>query len=80
MREASAGQQGSGGVASVNGDGLIAETAGHGFEQPALHRVIVDDENSFGHIGSNAAPMCRFGASSPFWLNALLNADNIGAG
>ena len=42
---------------------LIAEALHHGFEQPALHRVVVDDEHGFGHHRTpNSAVV-------PIWCN-----------
>ena len=47
-------QQGQRRVAAVGGQRPIAETRDHRLQQPALHRIVVDDENRFCHVGSNA--------------------------
>ena len=44
-----AGEQGGGGIAALRQQRPVAEAGHHGFQQPALHRIVVDDENGFGH-------------------------------
>ena len=36
-------------IAAFDHDRLVAEPAHHVLEQPALHRVIVDDEDALAH-------------------------------
>ena len=36
-------------VAALGHDRVVAELANHVFEQPALNRIVIDDENAFGH-------------------------------
>ena len=45
-----AGQQLGRGVAAVGDDDLVADARDHVFEQPALHRIVVDDENTLDHV------------------------------
>jgi hypothetical protein len=77
-----------GGVATFHGNGVVAETARHAFDQPALHRVVVDDENGLGHhvpllehdlfrkpvptFRDHALKLCRFGPLSPGTLKGVL--------
>ena len=67
-------EQGESRVAAFGDQGLIAEALDHGFEQPALDWIVVDDKHCFGHENSDARRLCRFGAMSLFRLNGLLNA------
>ena len=43
------GEQGDGRVAALGDHGLIAEAADHGLEQPALDRIVIDDEHDLRH-------------------------------
>ena len=40
------------GVAAFDRNRLVAEPADHGLEQPALHGIVVDDQDRFGHPDS----------------------------
>ena len=48
------------GVAVVARHRLVAEFLQHAFEQPALHRIIVDDENSHQFLGGLAPQVVPF--------------------
>ena len=50
-------------VAAFGGDRLVAEAGDHGFEQAALHRVVVDNEHGLGHLN-----LATLGAV-PIWCN-----------
>ena len=43
------GQQGHGGVAAVDDEGLIAALLHHVFNQTALHRVVIGNQNGGSH-------------------------------
>jgi hypothetical protein len=51
-------------VAIVDHDGLIARLLHHVVQKPALHRIVVDDEN--GHFlctpAARCSTLCRFGS------------------
>ena len=38
------------GIAALGAERPVAEALHHRFQQPALHRVVVDDEHAFGHL------------------------------
>jgi hypothetical protein len=48
-RRVRTGQRRDRGVPPVCGHDLVAEARRHGFEQAALHRVVIDDQDGFGH-------------------------------
>ena len=71
------GEQADRGVAAVGGERQVAEALDHRLQQAALDRVVVDDEDGFGHqVLQTTDKLCRFGAMSPVWLNELLNPAN----
>jgi hypothetical protein len=45
-------------VAAVEHDRLIARAHDHVFQEPPLHRIVIDNENTLGHAGSLAALGC----------------------
>ena len=59
-----AGQNARGLVAAFGHDRLVAELAHHVLDQPALHRIVVDDENTLWHFNPLMSGLCRFGAVS----------------
>ncbi len=79
-----AGEQGEGGVAAFGGQRPVAETLDHGFNQPTLNRIVIDDQHNLRHEHSKATEpgagkharryLCRFGAVSVIRLNGPLNA------
>jgi len=56
-RAGGAGEQGCGHVAALGQQGPVAEALHHGFQQAALHRIVVDDEHAFGHETPHAVPI-----------------------
>ena len=61
------------GIAVVAGHRLVAEFLQHAFEQPALHRIVVDNEDGHWFPRQYAErPVCRFGALWPRGLKAVL--------
>jgi hypothetical protein len=58
-RAVRAGQCRDGRVAAVGGHHLVAETPRHGFEQAALHGIVVDDQDQFGHRHSGCTDLGR---------------------
>src|SRR5262249_61762702 len=49
-------------IAAVNGDRVIAEAARHALDEPALHRIVVDNENGLGHRAlGNCSDSSHFG-------------------
>src|SRR6185503_18685028 len=61
--------------APIGGHHVVAEAARHAFEQAALHRVVIDDQNEFGH-GDSAATVPIWGAPWRSGLNALLSVGS----
>ena len=53
-RAVRAGEQRDRGVAALGDDGLVAGARDHVFQEPALHRVVVDDQNTLGHARTPA--------------------------
>jgi hypothetical protein len=47
-----AGEVGERRVAAFGGERIVAETADHVLEQPALHRIVVDNQNALTHTDS----------------------------
>ncbi len=63
-------------IAVVEHDRLIAELVQHALQQPALHRIVIDDEDghffiSLGGLARRA--LSRFGAISPRRLKGVLS-------
>src|SRR6185312_153288 len=54
----------------------VSETLDHGFEEPALDRIVVYDENHFRHWTPHAR-LCRIGAMSLLRLNGLLSGTRV---
>ena len=70
------GQQGHGGVAAIDDEGLIAALLHHVFNQTALHGVVVGNQNGGSHgFPRTLLTMYRIGALSPMPINALLNVE-----
>src|SRR5205085_12391684 len=68
-----------GGVSAIERDGLVAGAHDHALQGPALHRVVIDDQDRFWHG-------CVLNGAVPFWgapwrrgLNALLRLGDAGA-
>ena len=64
-------------VAAFCGDHLVAEFLHHAFEEPALHGIVIDDEDGHRFLGGlDGGTLCRFGAISPRGLNEPLISGN----
>ena len=61
-------KQGQSRIAALGEEGLIAEALDHGFEQPALDGIVVDDEHVYGHWTSQRT------AAVPIWCNVAVPA------
>ncbi len=56
-------EPGQGRRAAVEDLGVVAEATHHGFEQAALHGIVVDDENGSGHASPKrriSGPLARY--------------------
>jgi hypothetical protein len=72
------GEQRHRGVAACGHECIIAEATDHILEQPPLHRIVVDDQNSLTHGGtSDDRGLCRNGALSPITLKAVLSQPRV---
>ena len=68
------GQQGHGRIAAIDDKGLIAALLHHVFNQTALNRVVIGNQDGGSHgFSPHATEMYRIGALSPMPINALLN-------
>jgi len=66
-------KQGDGRVTAIDDESFVAASLHHVFHQPALHRVVIGDQNG----GSHGTParynyLSRIGALSPMAINVLL--------
>ena len=68
-------------LAGFGGFDLIAETPRHRLEQPALDRIVVDDENQGGHEISDRRGLARplAGRQSDITVNVMLMSSQFGA-
>ncbi len=61
-------------VAAFGHQRVVAEAADHALDEPALYRVVVDDQNALTHDAtSDHQGLCRNEALSPITLNAVLS-------
>ena len=62
------------GIAAVGDERLVAELPHHVFDQAALHRVVIGNQNGRSHgFTPHVTTIClEFGALSPMPINALL--------
>ena len=59
------GQPGDRLLAACSGGGAVPEPLDGGAEQPALHRIVVDDEDRYRHVLNCKAPFSVAGTESP---------------
>ena len=70
-----AGQQRGGSVAAFGDDHLIAVARDHVFEEAALHRIVIDDENPLDHV--RTCYLYRIGALCRSRIKGVLRLDAV---
>ena len=66
-RAVGAGERGDPGVAALGHDRLVAGLAHHVVEEPALHGIVVDDQNTLTHHATSRAQLCDKQHRVPNW-------------